>query len=428
MSTSAKLSRRYSPAELSTPEAYAADAALATLARRVAEAATHIDATTGDRKRLALAGGMADAVHAAVTQACDAQDAAASKTAAARAALAELSLPSGWSIELGSTEAVLRGPRDETLHASLRRHGTWDAVERVWRLPVSAGLTFARSLQRAAGPSAVAKREMQSQAKRRAELERWVGFVEAAAKEGRVYERGVSECRSRMIADHADLQARLDAAIDTVRAAKQRAEQERAKAMSQRAVASASAPSAPARRVLFPLGAAPAIGLACRLRDQVVVYTEAGRSFRISDEHPSTCGSHLLGHEGEPGAYYYYRPATEVEVAQLVASETAAAQQRESIQRRAADVRTVVAAIRRPTNFAPAGSSVPAGQIVDGSLSAGHSIVIAEAEVWYIEAHGDDGDDWSANNVPRAMAWRTADAEIVQRARALADQSVTQEA
>lgn len=36
------------------------------------------------------------------------------------------------------------------------------------------------------------------------------------------------------------------------------------------------------------------------------VVDEFGKSFRISDDHPSLHGSHLLGHEGEMGCYCYY--------------------------------------------------------------------------------------------------------------------------
>lgn len=38
-----------------------------------------------------------------------------------------------------------------------------------------------------------------------------------------------------------------------------------------------------------------------------MTYTGSGNPFRISEDHPSTEGSHLLGYEGEMGAYHYYK-------------------------------------------------------------------------------------------------------------------------
>jgi Domain of unknown function (DUF5710) len=41
--------------------------------------------------------------------------------------------------------------------------------------------------------------------------------------------------------------------------------------------------------------------------------TGVGNSFKINADHPSTEGSHLLGHEGENGAYHYYEPVGSTE-------------------------------------------------------------------------------------------------------------------
>ena len=45
-----------------------------------------------------------------------------------------------------------------------------------------------------------------------------------------------------------------------------------------------------------------------------IVFDNVGQSFNINTDHPSTNGSHLLGHEGEKGAYYYYRDARPDEI------------------------------------------------------------------------------------------------------------------
>jgi len=181
---------RYTLEELSSAAAYEGDPALATLARRVAESAVHLNLPTGERKRLALSGGMAQAVLEAISKACDAADAEASEAAADLAAMQSISLP-GWTINIGNGEATFGGPKeDEAVNASLRRHGQWDGGRRLWRVPVSKGRTLARSLKRQAGPSAIASRAEKAQASRQAEVVRWLEFVESSAREGRVIHQG----------------------------------------------------------------------------------------------------------------------------------------------------------------------------------------------------------------------------------------------
>lgn len=421
---------RYTQAELATPAPYDSDESLATLARRVAEAATHLNMPVGERKRLALAGGMAEAVHAAVEKACDETEKANAKDAANRSALTNLSLPVGWTITVGATHADLIGPRDEGINASLSRHGTWLATDRVWRVPVSAGLTLARSLKRQAGPAATAARADKALQRRRADVLRWLGYVEEKAPEGYLYQRGVDECRSRTVADFPDLAQRLEAAIAIARTraaevqrerdadrARERAarETEYAKERAQRA-------EAVSRRVLHVLSQAPVIGRPVRLHGTAVVYTSSGQPFRVTENHPSIWGSHLLGHEGEPCAYYYYRPANETEAAELVASEAHITAQNLARQQRAAEVAAVIKAIRQATNLAPQASSLPSGLIVDGELNhygGGHLLLATDSEAWYIEGHGSDGDDWSHNNLPGAVGWRVDNPEILGRVRAL---------
>lgn len=45
-----------------------------------------------------------------------------------------------------------------------------------------------------------------------------------------------------------------------------------------------------------------------------VVFTREGRRFRISPDHPSYEGNHLLGNEGDWGRYIYYREAEADEI------------------------------------------------------------------------------------------------------------------
>lgn len=416
----------YSLGQLAIPETYVADSELATLARRVAESCTDIDLPIGERKRLALSGGMAQAVFEALAALQAATNARAATQETCRVALAGITLPAGWTLALSADQAEFIGPVDEVMHAGLRRHGAWDPARRVWRVPISSGQTLARSLKRAAGPAAAAVRQQRDDERRRQELQRWIGYVEDSAREGRVYQRGVEECRARAVADFADLQQRLTAALSLAT--------ERAAAISKARTAQSAARQAKwvaehaqrtetrTRRVLWPLSLAPAIGRPCRWAGVAIVYTGSGQPFRISDEHPSLGGSHLLGHEGAIGAYFYYRAATEDETAALDAADNAARAVQLERGSHDAAIRELALAVSQMDNLVPHGSEPPRGDVVRYASDANRGewlLIEGRAAVWCVRANGADGDDWSRNNLPGAIAWRSTDPHLIERARAL---------
>lgn len=315
---------RYSLEELRQPSTYQADAALATLARRVGEAAP-LDLPLGERKRLALSGEMAEAVLVAVEERCRVEEKAAQTAAENLAAVQALPLPPGWTATITGSMAALKGPYHEDVQRSLRRHATWDPVGRKWDLPVSAGLTMLRSFKRMAKATPSASTSDRTNAARRHEIERWLGFVEQAAAEGRVYERGVDECRAHAIRDFVDLDQRFELALtkahQKVDAAHREREAQRLQRTMSRIERARSSSDTTSKRALYPLSQAPGLGVACRLGGEVVVFTGRGKAFPIDADHPSVWGSHLLGHEGDLGAYHYYRLATDDESAALAIRE-----------------------------------------------------------------------------------------------------------
>lgn len=302
--------KSYTLAQLKAAETYAADPALATLARRVAEEQTHLNMPTGERKRLALAGGMAQAVYEAVMVAAAASAKAHAADADNQAAFQELALRPGWTVDIGASEAVFRGPKSDPLTDSLVRHGKWDSMRQAWRVPRSKGRTLARSLKRAEGPGATSGRMAEETAHRRAEVERWLGYVEEKAPSGYLYKRGVDECHAHGIANFPELSKRLVAAVDLARARAGQAKRPAPVSAFQPAPAPGRAEKQPQSRMLHLLASAPPLNTPLQLHDAVVVYTGAGKAFHVDKNHPSVWGHHLLGHEGEPCAYFYYRPAT----------------------------------------------------------------------------------------------------------------------
>lgn len=167
-------------------------------------------------------------------------------------------------------------------------------------------------------PASEAAAEEARQKAARAEVERWVGFVEQAAKEGYVYKNGVTKLRELNYRQFPDLEAKVDAAIKKV--ADQKEEEKKA-----RAAASAPSSDSVKGKILYPVGKQPELNKPVRMPNGgVFVFTGHGKPFRINESHPSLYGSHLLGHEGDMGRYSYFRPATQDEIASLDAAPAAA--------------------------------------------------------------------------------------------------------
>ena len=465
--------KNYSLDELSSASTYTADAELATLARRVAEARKDLDLPTGDRKRLALSGGMAQAVFEALHARQAEKTAQADQEQACRAALSGLALPPGWVVVLGADFAEFSGPKDETLNTSLRRHGSWDPGKKVWQVPVSSGQTLARSLKRAAGlVSPAARKDRVQERRRRQDIQRWIGFVEEAAREGRVYARGVEECQARGVTEFADLNEQLAAALVLAKASSasvaqarqheellrwlgyveeaaregrvyQRGvtecrtrgiaqtpelEQRLAQALAQASQASQARQAQRPQRVVWPLRDLPSLNRPCRLAGQPIVYTEVGKAFRISDDMPSLYGARLLGFEGEQGAYVYYRAATDTETAELVEAERVDREEQALARQRETDVQAVLQRLCRPENLPDLEADTiikPAGTVIHDARRLGGLLLLVDGKtLWGVQPNGLDGDEWSRNNWPGAQVWHSRDADLVARAKALAPNAV----
>lgn len=397
---------------LDRPETYANDLALATLARRLAEKEfAKLPAGTvsrGDLKREYLEGKRATEVAAAL----DAEAAAKAKSQATAAALQP---PPGYSVTTGQTDITVKGPFHDSLHASIKRAGgRWDGATKSWRLPVAKSDSLRRILANFAkvAPTAEDLAKQKAEANRH-ELLRWLGYVEEKATDGYLYENGIAKLRELGIDKHPDLHDRLAAAIAKVQEVKAARAEASAKARRVAAISTSSPAPAPKARRLFPVSALPPLDTPYRAGGGYVVFTGFGQPFRITEDHPSMHGSHLLGHEGETGRYAYYRPATEDEITE--------ARQREQQARQAAQQRqSVKDGLRQLEDRFTKEGERPVGpqQVVEGErlldtqtlYGGGDWWVIQPDAIWYVKNNGADGDDWSYNNVRTggagAIGWK----------------------
>jgi hypothetical protein len=334
-------------------------------------------------------------------------------------------LPEGWSADTERKSIVLRGPYSKDLQQRLHRIGQWDRGKSCWIVPADKRTSLQRVLTNSAKatvgqPSPLEMERARAEVRRVSDLVRWLGYVESSAKEGRVYEHGIAQCRYLGIDKHPEMADRLSAAIETAKAGD---EKRRAQWAAERAAETAARR---AQRCLYPLSTLPRVGATMRVGKRVVVIESYGQAFRITEDHPSMHGAHLLGHEGRFGAYAYYREATAEEVAAFEQREAAAAAAAQAHASRQAEIQSIIAVVRVLDNLLPASSPEPTGQIIIDTRDAyggGYVLRVDDSGVTYVQGNSADGDDWSASNVPCGIAWRSSEPDLQARARRLTDKA-----
>lgn len=248
-------------------------------------------------------------------------------------------------------------------------------------------------------------------ATKRNEAAKWMGYAEGDALGGMSATNAIIKALSlsKDMPELAERRAALVARTD------KNAEQYKATLAARdkaRAEETAKRQAQARQRVLYPVRHGPAMNVPVRRGGgKVVVFESTGKAFRISEDDPSVHGSQLLGHEGEQGCYYYYRPATEAEVAELEASEARAEEYRQAKQQAKQTVERIKATIQAGER--PDGQHNPEGdELLDTRTIYGNGswFVVGAAWIWYCQNNGGDGDCWEANNVitggAGAIGWR----------------------
>lgn len=252
------------------------------------------------------------------------------------------------------------------------------------------------------------------------EILRWLGFVEEKVADGYVYQKGVDKLNELGIKRFPELKSRLDAAVNKARRidADRRAERQKQYDAERRQRAENKVETR-SKRMLFPLSSPPPVNTPTRAFGRAVVFTGGGTPFRIGEDAPSMNGPHLLGHEGERGAYFYFRDAAPEETEALGAKEVRERQEAEARDAR----KQAIAALRAHIQSAgvrPGGVHSPQGRRAldaQDAYGGGDWFVIGDDAIWYVRNNGSDGSAWEANNVVTggagAIGWRVPFSQAV---------------
>lgn len=305
----------------------------------------------------------------------------------------------------------LRCTWEKTLPDALKRlGGKWKDDAKAWIIPAEAldklDALFARRAAKANAPEAVAAREAAALETDRKAAVKWIGYVEEAAREGRVYDNGVAKLRGELkISRWPELVERLNAAIAAAREKRRQMEAGWAAEKAARETAQqAHHAEVEAHRHLYPISELPEMNRPCRHYSAVVVYTSTGKSWYMSGEDgdgiaPPNCWDTRV-------CYAYFREATADEISTLEAEEAAAKVEREARAERETNIRKaremIIALNNRPEHPEVVGREISNTRNIYGG---GERVVVGAEHIWLIEGNGTDGGDWSLNNLPGEIAW-----------------------
>lgn len=328
----------------------------------------------------------------------------------------------GISVHLEAGEMVLKSPYDETLVRALNscRGSSWDRSNRVWRIPFSARrqvvqtvlplLTdLAERLNRAARQH-TDDYQQTLQAVRALNWPKWfhVTVVGAAVTfippdiEGlaeRLRSIGAIDPYSGPWRVSAEKLPQLHQVLADIGAAMAADYAGRRQSADLSRTAQVAKP-----RILMPRSTAWSIGSTHRLGEQVVVVESYGKPFRITDEHPSTHGSQLLGYEGDLGHYVYYRLASSEEVVRFEAEVAAVRQIKETRRRVSERFDQIADRIRMTGTCPPAPVSIPKDRVERPDrpwtlYGTGEVFAHDSDHLYFVRNNGNDGDNWAHNNV-----------------------------
>jgi hypothetical protein len=237
-------------------------------------------------------------------------------------------------------------------------------------------------------------------AKARNKAERWLSYAENDVKYGGNGTKAIANALL-LCPKYEDMAERLAALKERVQNNSEAYEAQKKQWAKENAERAATQAKRRQMRVLFPHSMLPAMNTPVCHGNLVIVFESTGKSFRISEHHPSTEGGHLLGYEGEYGCYCYYREATAEEISALESQEAETQAKTETEKARNQAVETVKSQIieygERPDGWHDVdGERLFNTQDIYGG---GSWFVITDAHIWYVRNNGMDGDNWSANNI-----------------------------
>ena len=168
-------------------------------------------------------------------------------------------------------------------------------------------------------------------------------------------------------------------------------------------------------REMFPVDRLPAAGSTYRDGDRIMYVEGHGKAFRISDDASSMGNRHVIGREGDRGAYAYLKPATPEQAAAHIKRERRAKRQ-DTVS---AGKKTILRNVERlaaqygdrpPLDRLPEGDWLSPIDASKSLYGYGEGLLLDKdgKTLWHVRRNGADGDNWANNNAPGSIVTRLA--------------------
>ena len=253
---------KYSVEELSDPETYKENPEIEAIARSVGNEKFESHAKgkmgRGDFKKAIIEGRYPDLVNESLTNSINKKEKYENDLALSHEIVPTIQLPNGWSAEVKDDGIHFKGSYNEDVQSRLKRQKGWyDVTSKEWIVPNENSKNLVKTFNLA--NKAIEKKTLELKANKvKEENERKANRLE----QQKIWDKQKEEKQKQYAKEKEEKKAD--------------------------------------HRILLPRGKNPP-------EIEGMSYSGKGKSFRINEDHPSTEGSHLLGHEGEMGEYHYYK-------------------------------------------------------------------------------------------------------------------------
>ncbi|MBU1014783.1 MAG: hypothetical protein KKG99_17450 [Bacteroidetes bacterium] len=449
--------KKYTIEELKNPELYKKIPELASIAKTAAN--NHFESGKfnmgrGDFSRAILAGQFPELVKPLWDKKVDHRLNESQKKQEGITFCETFTAPEGYTLEIDNETVLIKGPYCSDLGKRLNKIGFWDGLKHKNRKCFVIPLENAKSLKRIFSNWQKGRAVSNVQANI-TEIEKWLGYVEAAAKEGRLYQNGLDKLSSLNIKDHPELDQKLKTLVDLAKETKKK-EEEKPKygqSWSAEKIALCSKCKTPVNvgdhvRYKYQSGNKSLEHVACDQALKQKQKREAEAPFKLSGGSGYYCNGWAEGEivqstekqrengypeflyvvesrkqyykydglsfgVGDDSGYLYFarcRQATEEESKSL--KEEIAA--KKIIQRSKEKLLKLKKHIQEIGEYPQEKGIILNGDVyldTQTIYGGGDWFVVDSEWIWYVKNNGMDGDDWSRNNIRTggagAIGWRT---------------------
>lgn len=459
--------KKYTIEDLSNPQIYEENSELASIAKTAANIYFEkgkFNMGIGDFKKALIAGKYPDLVKSLWDKKVDESLFKTQKKEEAKLFVRSFTAPDGYNLEIQGEEILIKGPYCADLGKRVNRLGYWDGLKHKNRkcfvIPVEKGKSLKNIFSNWQKGNAQSK-EDETKNKNLSEINKWLGYVENAAKEGRIYQNGLDKLKVLNINEHAELDQKLKDLVELAKSNKQKESEKPKYGQSWKAekISVCSKCKTPViigdnirykyqnenkflehvdceeantknekKEAEAPFNVSGGSGYGCHGWSQGQVFQTS--KFEQEKGHPEflyvvESSKKYFKYDGlsfgvgDESGYIYNAKCREANPEEAAPLKNELAHEA-AIKKAKSDLKKIKDLIMKDGDFPEGKGIIPEGEIyfdTQNIYGSGDWFVISTEWIWYIKNNGMDGDSWANNNIRTggagALGWRIPFKEII---------------